>query len=122
MAIPSELQGQKYISLRTFRKNGIPVATPVWFGEGVDKIYVMTRSDSGKYKRIRNNAHVQVAPCSMRGKITGPTFAATTRIMPEADWPLTRKTLQKKYWLTRISFLWSKKNVYIEISDFKLNP
>ena len=76
----------------------------------------------GKYKRIRNNAHVQVAPCSMRGKITGPTFAATTRIMPEADWPLTRKTLQKKYWLTRISFLWSKKNVYIEISDFKLNP
>ena len=50
------------------------VATPVWFGEDEDKIYVMTRSDSGKYKRIRNNPQVLVAPCTMRGKITGPDF------------------------------------------------
>jgi uncharacterized protein len=121
MAIPHEIEGQKYISLTTFRKNGIPVATPVWFGEADDKIYVMTRSDSGKYKRIRNNPHVLVAACTMRGKITGPTFAATSRILPEADWPVARKALQKKYWLARITFLWSKKNVYIEISDFKPN-
>ena len=121
MAIPREIQGQKYISLTTFRKNGIPVATPVWFGEADDKIYVMTRSDSGKYKRIRNNPHVLVAACTMRGKITGPTFAATARILPEADWPVARKALQKKYWLARITFLWSKKNVYVEVSDFKPN-
>ena len=85
MAIPRELQGQKYVSLTSFRKNGVRVATPVWFGEDEDKIYVMTRSDSGKYKRIRNNPHVLVAPCTMRGKITGPTFAATARILPPAD-------------------------------------
>jgi hypothetical protein len=121
MAIPSEIQGQKYISLTTFRKNGIPVATPVWFGEADDKINVMTRSDSGKYKRIRNNPHVLAAPCTMRGKVTGPTFAATARILPEADWPVARRTIQKKYWLARISFLWSKKNVYIEITDLKPN-
>ena len=121
MAIPREIHGQKYISLTTFRKNGAPVATPVWFGEDDDKIYVMTRSDSGKYKRIRNNPHVLVAPCTIRGKIIGPTFAATARILPEADWPRARKVIQKKYWLTRITFLWSKKNVYIEISDFKPN-
>ena len=29
MAIPRELQGQKYFSLTTFRKNGVGVATPV---------------------------------------------------------------------------------------------
>lgn len=121
MAIPRELQGQKYISLTTFRKNGIPVATPIWFGEGDDKIYIMTRSDSGKYKRIRNNSHVLVAPCTIRGRITGPAFAATARILPEAEWTVARKALQKKYWLTRISFLWSRKNVYIEITDLKPN-
>jgi len=121
MAIPREIQGQNYISLTTLRKSGVPVATPVWFGEADDKIYVMTRSDSGKYKRIRNNPHVLLAPCTMRGKITGPTFAATARILPEADWPVARSTIQKKYWLTRITFLWSKKNVYVEVTDFKAN-
>lgn len=121
MAIPRELQGQKYFSLTSFRKNGVGVATPVWFGEDEDKLYVMTRSDSGKYKRIRNNPHILGAPCTVRGKITGPTFAGTARILTEADWPRARKTIEKKYWLTRIAFLWSKKNVYVEISDFKPN-
>jgi PPOX class probable F420-dependent enzyme len=71
-AIPSAIRGQKYISLGTFRKNGAKIATPVWFGEDGDKLYVMTRSDMGKTKRIRNNPRVTVAPCSIRGKVTGP--------------------------------------------------
>src|SRR5580765_7213363 len=70
MPIPPEIKGQKYISLASFRKNGNPVYTPIWFGEKDDKLYVMTRSDSGKYKRIRNNPKVGIAPCTMRGKIT----------------------------------------------------
>jgi hypothetical protein len=37
--IPAAIQGQKYISLTTFRKNGAAVATPVWFGEGDGKLY-----------------------------------------------------------------------------------
>ncbi len=53
MAIPTEIRGQKYISLATFRKNGDAIPTPVWFGEKDDKLYLMTRSDSGKYKRYR---------------------------------------------------------------------
>ena len=121
MAIPREIHGQKYISLTTFRKNGAPVATPVWFGEDDDKIYVMTRSDSGKYKRIRNNPHVLVAPCTIRGKITGPDFAAKARILPSEDWTLARRSIEKKYWLARISFLWNKKNVYVEIDGFTSN-
>jgi uncharacterized protein len=49
--IPREIHGQKYISLATFRKSGVAVYTPVWFGEEDDELDVMTRSDSGKYKR-----------------------------------------------------------------------
>lgn len=122
MPIPPEIQGQKYISLTSFRKSGAAVATPVWFGEQDDKLYVMTRSDSGKYKRIRNNPQVRVAPCTIRGKITGSEFAATARILPPEDWPRARQTIEKKYWLARISFLWSKKNVYIEIGGFPSHP
>jgi PPOX class probable F420-dependent enzyme len=113
--IPPEIQGQKYICLTTFRKNGAGVSTPVWFGEDGDKLYVMTRSDSGKYKRLRNNPQVQIAPCSMRGKIKGPQFPATARILPPAEWPHAKQTIHRKYWLARVPFLWSKNNVYLEI-------
>jgi uncharacterized protein len=115
MPVPSEIRGQKYISLVSFRKNGDHVQTPLWFGEKDDKLYVMTRSDSGKYKRIRNNPKVLIAPCTMRGKITGPQFPATARILPAEDWAWARKTLERKYWLVRIPFFWSKQNVYLEI-------
>ena len=115
MALPSEVAGQKYISLASFRKSGDAVRTPVWFGEKDDKLYVMTRSDSGKFKRIRNNPKVRIAPCTMRGKTTGPEFAAAARVLPEKDWPWARKTIEQKYWLARIPFFWSKQNVYLEI-------
>jgi uncharacterized protein len=116
MPIPPEIHGQKYVSLATFRKSGTAVWTPVWFGEGDDKLYVMSRSDSGKYKRIRNNPQLRVASCTMRGKIIGPEFAGVARILPPEDWPRARKTLERRYWLVRIPFLWSKKNVYMEIN------
>jgi PPOX class probable F420-dependent enzyme len=115
MPIPPEIRGQKYVSLISFRKNGTAVPTPVWFGEIDGKLYVMTGSGTGKYKRIRNNPQVRVAPCTFRGKITGPEFAASAQILPPEDWPWARKTVQQKYWLTRIPFVWSKSNVYLEI-------
>lgn len=115
MPTPAEIAGQKYISLASFRKSGDAVRTPVWFSEKDDKLYVMTRSDSGKYKRIRNNPKVRIAPCTMSGKITGPEFAATARVLPADDWPWAGKTIKQKYWLARIPFFWSKQNVYLEI-------
>jgi uncharacterized protein len=113
--IPLEIRNQKYISLVTFRKNGDAVRTPVWFGKKDGKLYVMTGSDTGKYKRIRNNPRVRIAPCTMRGKITGPEYAATARVLPSEDWLWARKTIETKYWLMRLPFFRSKKNVYLEI-------
>jgi len=114
MPIRSEIQGQKYVLLTTFRKNGAAVATPVWFGEGEGKIYVMSRSDSGKCKRLRNNPRVRVAVCTIRGKVTGPEFDGMGRILPAEDWLRARQAIHRKYWLARLP-IWSKKNVYIEI-------
>jgi uncharacterized protein len=115
MPIPQEIEAKKYVSLTTFRKNGAGVATPVWFGEEEGKLYVMSRRDSGKCKRLRNNPGVRVAPCTMRGKVTGPEFAGQARILPEEDFPRARKAVQRKYWLARVPFLWSKENVFLEI-------
>jgi len=114
--MPDEIRGQKYISLVSFRKNGIAVYTPVWFAEEDGKLYVMTRNDSGKYKRIRNNPQIRIAPCNIRGKVTGSEFPATARILPPEEWDRARNAMRTKYWLTRISFLWSKKNIFLELT------
>jgi PPOX class probable F420-dependent enzyme len=117
MPIPPEIQGQKYILLTTFRKNGTAVPTPIWFAEDNDKLYLKTRADSGKTKRIRNNPQVRVAPCTVRGKVTGPEFSASARILPPEDWPRANQAINRKYWMARLS-LWNNKNVYLEISSF----
>ena len=114
--IPAAIHHQKYISLTTFRKNGKGVPTPVWFGEDDGKLYVMTRSDMGKTKRIRNNPQVKVAPCTIRGKVTGPEFAATARILPPEGQQLARQALNRKYWMARIPLVWARTDTYIEIS------
>ena len=114
--IPSAIRGQKYISLTTFRKNGSKVATPVWFGEDGDKLYVMTRSDMGKTKRIRNNAQVTVAPSTIRGKVIGPEAPASARILPPEEQGHARQTINRKYWLARLSSPWSKADAFLEIS------
>jgi hypothetical protein len=114
--VPSPIAGQKYISLTTFRKTGAGVPTPVWFGEDGDKLYVMTRSDMGKTKRIRNNPQVKVASSTIRGKVTGPEFAATARILPPEEHQHARQSINRKYWMARIPLIWSRTDTYFEIS------
>ena len=114
--IPDSIRGQKYISLTTFRKNGVGVATPVWFGEEDGKLFVMTRSDMGKMKRIRNNPQVKVAACSIRGKVTGPEVAATTRVLPPEEHARARQAINRKYWAARLPLIWARTDAYVELS------
>src|SRR5437868_1166645 len=54
----ARFDGQKYISLETFKKSGQGVRTPVWFVLHNSAFYAYTEADSGKVKRIRNNPRV----------------------------------------------------------------
>jgi len=114
--IPAEIRGQRYISLSTFRKNGVAVRTPVWFAEENGKLYVMTNSKLGKYKRIRNNPAVKIASCTIRGKVTGPEFSATARIMRAEEFAAARQGIRAKYWLARVPWLWRNTDAYLEIT------
>jgi uncharacterized protein len=116
--IPSTIQGQKYISLVTVRKNGEKIATPVWFGEDNDKLYVMTRSTMGKVKRIRNNPSVEIAPCTIRGEETGAKIPAHARILPPQDTAHARRAINRKYWMARLPLVWWRTDTYLEITFF----
>lgn len=115
-SIPSEIQGQRYISLATFRKNGVAVRTPIWFAEDNGRLCFMTNSKTGKCERIRNNPKATIAPCTIRGKVTGPEFPATVRILPKEDFPRVRKAINAKYWLARLPFLWRNTDTVLEIT------
>ena len=66
-----QFKDQEFLSLETFRKNGEGVKTPIWFAEEGGVFYIWTDAESGKIKRIRNNARVSVAPCKRFGDVIG---------------------------------------------------
>jgi PPOX class probable F420-dependent enzyme len=94
---------QRYLNLETFRRTGQPVATPVWFVIDGNVIYVYSLADAGKVKRIRNNPRVRIAPCDVRGTLTGAWVDATARIVDERDAAPAQRLLRAKYgWQKRL--------------------
>jgi len=109
---PEELEmysKEKYLSLETYRKNNQPVKTPVWFVIKNDLIYVVTRDQTGKVKRLRNNQQVKIATCTIRGKVTGQWISGTAKILTEKETQDAVKWRDKKYgFIARIAKFLSK--------------
>ena len=64
--------GQKYLNLESVKRDGTPVQTPVWLAEEQGVLYVYTLANAAKVKRIRRHPRIRIAPCTMRGTLTGP--------------------------------------------------
>ena len=94
-----EIESEKCISLETYRKNNEPVKTPVWFVIKDDLIYVVTRDQTGKVKRLRNNQQVKIATCNFKGKIKGQWISGTAKILTEDETKDAVKWREKKYGL-----------------------
>jgi uncharacterized protein len=96
------LNGQQYISLTTFRKNGQPVPTPVWFAEHDGKLYVYSGAKAGKIKRLGHTARVTLAPCTFRGQVVGAAVDGTARLLTTPDErKLAEDGLNRKYGLVK---------------------
>ena len=92
------LDKHRYLSLVTFRSNGVEVATPVWFAAAANRLYVFTAGESGKVKRLRRSSRARVAPCDARGRVAGPWRDATGRLVDdERSIRLARGALHAKY-------------------------
>lgn len=95
----------QYINVETFRKNGVGVKTPVWFAQDGDTLYVRTEFTSGKMKRIRNNAHVRIAPCDARGGVLGKWVEARAEIITnEPENEKVNRLVTRKYGLIKRLF------------------
>jgi PPOX class probable F420-dependent enzyme len=87
----------KYINLETYKKSGVGIQTPVWFVIDGGQIFVTTRPDTGKVKRIKNNQSVKIMPCGMRGEPKGEWIAGTARFANESESEAAVKLRHKKY-------------------------
>lgn len=96
----------KYLNLETYRRDGRPVWTPVWFVESEGRLYVGTPDTSGKVKRIRRNPRVRVAPCTMRGTPTGDWIEARARLVESEEAERADRLLARRYGLSRRLIHW----------------
>ena len=100
---------QKYLNLESFKRDGTPVQTPVWFAEDQGVLYVYTLANAGKVKRIRRHPHIRIAPCTMRGKVIGPWVEAEATIVDTTTAAHGHALLRRKYgWMKRIGDLVSR--------------
>jgi len=97
----AQFKDQKYLNLESYRKNGTPVATPVWFAENDGLFYVYSLANAGKVKRIRNNPRVRVVPCDVRGKPRGAWVDADARIADAETAIRGHQLLNQKYGLLK---------------------
>ena len=75
----TSLDAAEYINLRSYKRDGGAVDTPVWCAPLNGKIVIFTLRESFKVKRIAHNPKVQVAVCDVRGKLRGDWHDATCR-------------------------------------------
>jgi uncharacterized protein len=93
-----EYRRQRTVLLTTRKRDGTVVGTPVNIALGPDgRAYFRTWSSSGKAKRMRNFPQVWIAPCTMRGKPTGPQEQANARLLAGEEAAVAAGALAAKY-------------------------
>ena len=98
------LQGGSYVSFATRKRSGEWVATPVWFAPDHGSYYVFSAGNAGKVKRLRNFSEARIAPCTVRGSVTGEWLDARAFVLEQApDQKTALGALRRKYgWQMKI--------------------
>ncbi len=91
------LQGQQFINLTTYRKNGQPVVTTVWFAHEGDRIVGTTRQEAGKLKRMRGTPRVSVAASTFNGQVLSESFEGMGRVLLPQEAGAAEAALRAKY-------------------------
>ena len=101
------LARSRYVSLTTYRGDGVGIDTPVWHALDDRTLYVWTDAGSWKVRRVRNDPRVVVTVCTVRGRIREGAVRAegTARLLEEEDGTAhVRGLLAGKYgWQYRVS-------------------
>jgi uncharacterized protein len=101
---PREIPPSKRALVVTYRRDGRPVATPVWAAEDDGRFYVRSERAAGKVKRLRRDNRVLLAPCTVRGRPLGAPFEGHARALPPDEEARGERALARRYGLGRELF------------------
>lgn len=85
------------VLLTSYRRDGRPVGTPVSIAVDGDRAFARTWDTAGKFKRIRNNPEVEVAPSTALGRPTGPAIRARARVLEGDESARAARLLARKH-------------------------
>lgn len=105
----------KNVAVTTFRRNGQAVTTPMWVAPAEGRILTTADFDAFKLKRIANNPAVRLAPCTVRGKVTGPAVDGVARVLDDAETKAAIAAKRRRYLSFRVMVRFRKRQVGIEI-------
>jgi PPOX class probable F420-dependent enzyme len=108
--------------LSTFRRSGTPVSTPVWAAAEGGRLYVRSERAAGKLKRLRNDARVLVAPCTVRGKPLGTPFEASARVLAPREEPFAERALARRYGFGRELFERTMDVLRVDMCFLEITP
>ena len=94
------LGDERFVSLTTFRRSGEPVSTPVWIAREGDALVVTTPAGSGKVKRLRHTARVELRPCGRTGAVAPgvqPVAGEAVIVADDAESERLRGLIADKY-------------------------
>jgi len=94
----TDLANARYVVLRTFRRDGTPVDTPVWFHLDGDTMVLRTKRGP-KTRRVRADPRVQVWVCDHRGRRVdaGPGWVGRAELLTGADAQAAEMLLHRRY-------------------------
>ena len=85
------------VLLRTRKRDGSWVETPVNLAVAGERAYFATPAGSGKAKRLRNFEAIELAPCTARGRPTGPQRAGRARRLNGTEANLAAAQLRRRH-------------------------
>lgn len=97
---------QPYVALRTFKRDGTGVDTPVWVAPQGERLAVITLEDTWKVKRVRRDPRVELRPCDRRGRVPegAPVWRGTATVTADpAEVFAVKQAIGAKYgWWYRV--------------------
>lgn len=98
ITLPDELLHSRYALLRTFRRDGSPVDTPVWFALDDGSIVFRTRIGP-KTRRIARCPSVELIPCDYRGRSShsAPALGGRATILSGDEAETANRALHRRY-------------------------
>jgi PPOX class probable F420-dependent enzyme len=95
------ISDEKYVATTTYRRSGTAVATATWIiALDGGRVGFWTSSESGKYKRLRNNPRIVLQPSDARGRVKAgsqATEGTAELVTAGADFDAIQRGIRAKY-------------------------